>query len=128
VLDGIDRLTDPPGFRVRSHDMYGALPDVLIPEQAGRLELQDAVATAGKLAAMARIRDEIYRWTNGCEFLPPTLGSDGPVVGVVVGGTSFLAEAENYLEAYHQLRPRILGKGPIHQSRELVQNGKITGL
>jgi hypothetical protein len=28
VLDGIDKLEDPIGFRIRSHDLYGPLPDI----------------------------------------------------------------------------------------------------
>jgi len=26
VLDGVDQLTHPPGFHIRSHDLYGPLP------------------------------------------------------------------------------------------------------
>ena len=36
VLDGIGELEDPPGFRIRSHDLYGPLPDVLVEDTGDR--------------------------------------------------------------------------------------------
>ena len=30
VLDGVDQLKSPPGYRIRSHDLHGPLPDVVV--------------------------------------------------------------------------------------------------
>ncbi len=39
-LDGVDTLENPPGFRVRSHDPYGVLPAIFVPNEDGSRQLE----------------------------------------------------------------------------------------
>ena len=53
VMDGIDELEDPPGFRIRSHDFYGPLPDILTEDTKDRYPVLDEIQReAAKLYAM----------------------------------------------------------------------------
>src|SRR5438552_14838760 len=36
VLDGIERVGEPPGFRIRSHDLHGPLPEVVVRDTGCR--------------------------------------------------------------------------------------------
>ena len=72
VLDGIDQLADPPGFRIRSHDLYGSLPDILIEDTGDRYPVLDKLEReAAKLTAMVRVRNDLAGMFPGCEFLLP---------------------------------------------------------
>jgi len=54
VLDGIDQLGT--GFRIRSHDLYGPMPKILIEDTEDRYPVLDAIEReAEKLCAMVRV-------------------------------------------------------------------------
>jgi len=59
VLDGIEILPDNCGFRVRSHDLYGPLPDIRIKDSGDTFQDKDRLSKAAcKLVAIVRLRME----------------------------------------------------------------------
>jgi hypothetical protein len=73
VLDGIDQLSDPRGFHIRSHDLYGPLPDIQITDTADRYPVFEAIEReAAKLIAILRARKNLAEMFPGCELLLPS--------------------------------------------------------
>src|SRR5436309_909954 len=71
VLDGIERVAEPPGCRIRSHDLHGPLPEIVVRDMGDRTEILDEVSReAAKLNAVARHRGDLAAMYRGCEFLP----------------------------------------------------------
>src|SRR6266699_3834830 len=71
VLDGIERVGEPPGFRIRSQDLHGPLPEIDVRDTGDRSAILDEVSTeAAKLNAIARHREELAAAYPGCRFLP----------------------------------------------------------
>lgn len=111
VLDGIYRSSDPPEFRIHSHDLYGPLPEILIRDTGDRYHVLDNLqGETAKLCAMVRVRDDIATIFPGCNFLLPTRTDEGSVVGIRFTGRSFLAEHMNCWEAYHKLQEEAVRK------------------
>jgi len=66
ILDGIDILPDSSGFRVRSHDLYGPLPEVVVRDSGDTYVDKDRLGNeACKLVAIVRMRDRMVRWFAG---------------------------------------------------------------
>jgi len=104
VLDGIDQIPALPGFRIRSHDLYGPLPDAAVRDTGDRYPVLDRVVhETAKLVAIVRVRDDIAGIFGKCSFLLPTSTGDGALVGMRWRGRTVLAEAKSHWEAYHQL-------------------------
>jgi len=104
VLDGIDLLDHPPRFRIRTHDLHGPLPDIVVEDTGDRLQAFDAIsAQTGMLSAVMKIRDDLAAGYQGCEFLPPTHTDEGVVVGMPFEGRTILAEDRILSVAYHKL-------------------------
>ncbi len=104
VLDGVEGIDSPPGFRIRSHDLYGLLPDVAIEDTGDRYPVLDRIIReAANLIAMARIRQELAESLPGCAFLLPTLAGQGVVVGVRSNRKTILAEGPSFRDAYQAL-------------------------
>ncbi len=104
TLDGIDALPQLPGFRIRSHDPYGPLPEIQIRDTGDREPILNAVKQeAARLCAIVWIRDDIATLFPGCRFLLPTKTDEGPLVGMRFAGITVLAEHKNCWEAYHKL-------------------------
>ena len=60
VLDGIDRLPNAPGFHIRSHDLSGPLPDILIKDTGDRYSILDRIENeTARLIAVVRVRQEL---------------------------------------------------------------------
>jgi hypothetical protein len=111
VLDGIDQLADPPGFRIRSHDLYGSLPDIQIKDTGDRLAMLDRIQNeAAKLIAMVRVRDDLAGIFPGCKFMLPTRTDKGVLVGLRFDGKTILAEGPSYWQTYHRLIRRAVRK------------------
>src|SRR5438876_12445350 len=71
VLDEIERVAEPPGFRIRSHDLHGPLPEIVVHDTGDRTEILDAISReAAKLNAIARHREELAGMCPSCRFLP----------------------------------------------------------
>jgi len=102
IFDGIDHLE--AGFRIRSHDLYGPLPEILIADTGDRLSVLDQIqCETAKLCAIVRVRDDLAAMFPGCEFFLPMKIDTGSVVGLRFDGRTVLAEDRTNWEAYHQL-------------------------
>jgi len=70
VLDGIDILPDESGFRVRSHDFHGQLPEIVIHDSGNTMEDKESLSReACKLIAIVGLRKEMRRLMRGGKFL-----------------------------------------------------------
>ena len=110
VLDGIDILPDSTGFRVRSHDLHGPLPEIVIQDSGDTFQDKANLGReACKLVAIVRLRDQMRRWLRGGRFLPPTWAGDQATVGFKLGRKAWLAEGNDFLAAYHELHRQVVG-------------------
>src|SRR5438876_11442044 len=83
VLDEIERVAEPPGFRIRSHDLHGPLPEIVVSDKGDRLAILDDVSReAAKLNAVARHREELAAMYPACRFLPHKILDSAVVVGM----------------------------------------------
>jgi hypothetical protein len=104
VLDGIDQLSDPSRFRIRSNDLFGPLPEIIIQGTGDRDPVLDKIQNeAAKLIAIVRVRKDLAGMYPECEFLLPTSIEEGAPIGMWFGGKTILAEEKNHWEAYHKL-------------------------
>ena len=104
VLDGIDILDNPPGFRIRSHDLCGPLPDLLIEDTGDRYPVLDRIINeTAKLIAMVRIRRDLAKTFPKCEFLLPTSMGKNKLVGIHAKGRTMLSEGPSFWGAYYEL-------------------------
>jgi hypothetical protein len=93
VLDGIDILPDESGFRVRSHDFHGQLPEIVIHDSGNTMEDKESLSReACKLIAIVGLRKEMRRLMRGGKLLLLTKLGDRATVGFKVGRWSWLAE------------------------------------
>jgi hypothetical protein len=110
ILDGIDTLPDHGGFRVRSHDLHGSLPEIVVKDSGDTFVDKDRLGNqACKLLAIVRLRDQMVRFVPGCKLLLPTSMGGKPIVGLKVGLRTWLAEGEDFLAAYHELHKQVVG-------------------
>ncbi len=95
ALDAIDLLPEQSSIRVRSHDLHGPLPEILIQvEAADRLGTLDRLGReAAKLWAISRLRRGLEEAFSGSTFLPPTTLDGKCVAGLQWHGRTVLAEA-----------------------------------
>jgi len=104
VLDGIEVLTDLPGFRISTHDPHGPLPDAIIHDTGDRYPVLEAISMEGaKRVAVTWLRREMVKAFLGVSFLPPTRLDKRCVVGIQWEGKTVLAEASDFVQAYHRL-------------------------
>ena len=107
VLDEIELVAEPRGFRIRSHDLHGPLPEVFVRDTGDRTAILEKVSTeAAKLNAIARHREELAAAYPGCRFLPHTVLDGGVVIGMQVGEKTLVAEAPTFWQAYGKLKQR----------------------
>jgi hypothetical protein len=60
VFDGIDILPDNSGFRIRSHDLHGPLPEIVVRDSGDTFQDKDRMSNqACKLIAIERLRDQM---------------------------------------------------------------------
>lgn len=89
---------------MRSRDLYGPLPQILIEDTGDRWEVLDAIEReAAKLIAIVRVRKMLGGMYPGCEFLLPTRMDGGWVTGIRFEGRTVMAEGPTHWEAYHRL-------------------------
>ena len=111
VLDEIERVAEPPGFRIRSHDLHGPLPEIAVLDTGDHTEILETVSReAAKLNAIARHREELAVTYQACQFLPQKILDSGVVVGMQVERRTILAEAPTFWQAYGKLRQRVFRK------------------
>lgn len=110
VLDRIEMFPDNMGFRLRCHDMQGALPEIVIESSSDAKADEDRLGSkVCKLVAISRLRAELVRFLPGARLLSPTIMDGQAIVGLKVEPKTWLAEGENSLATYHQLHGKILG-------------------
>ena len=78
-LEGIDML--PSGFRIRSHDLHGPLPESLFRNSGNFFRDTDRPGNDAKLIAIVRFRDHMIRFMPGANFLRPIQMDGKPIVG-----------------------------------------------
>jgi hypothetical protein len=92
------------GFRIRSHDLYGPRPEILIKDTRDRYYVLDETKReAAKLCAMVRVREDLAGIFPGCEFLLPIRMETGSVVGLKFDGKTVFAEDRTHWEVHHML-------------------------
>jgi hypothetical protein len=107
ILDGIDIL--PDGFRIRSHDLHGPLPELRFKNSGDTLENKDRLGNeVCKLTAMVKLREEMIRFLPGARFLPPTRRDGNAVVGLQAKPRTWIVEGESFIEAYRELHSQIV--------------------
>jgi hypothetical protein len=110
VLDGIDILPDSSGFRIRTHDLFGQLPEIVIQDSADIFNDKGRIDTAAcKLIAIVRLRDQIKAWLPKGKFLLPSKLGGQAEAGLRLGEKAWLSEGTDFLVAYHELHRRLLG-------------------
>ena len=66
---------EPPGFRIRSHDFHGPLPEIVVHDTGDSLAILDDISReAAKVNAIARHREELARYVSGL----PVPAAHGP--------------------------------------------------
>lgn len=110
ILDGIDILPDQSGFRIRSHDLHGPLPEIVVKDSGDTFQDKDRLGNrACWLAAIVRLRNEMARFLPGCKLLPSKSMDGKAIAGLKVGPRTWLEEGEDFLEAYHELHRQVVG-------------------
>ena len=108
ALDGIELLPEQSSIKIRSHDLRGPLPDIIIQvDPADRLGTFDRLGRETvKLCVISHLRRELVDAFSGASFLPPTTLESKCVGGLQWEGRTVLAEAEDFVQAYHRLWKR----------------------
>jgi hypothetical protein len=84
ALDALELLPEQSSIIVRSHDLYGPLPEVIVSVNAtDRLGALDGLGSeAVKLCTISRLRRELVDAFSGASFLPPTRMDGNCVAGL----------------------------------------------
>ena len=108
ALDGIDIFPDE--FRVRSHDLHGQLPEIMMMNSGDSFRDKDRLGNeVCKLIAIVRIRDELIRFLPRATFLPPMRLDGKPIVGLQAKPRTWIAEGKDFIAAYHELHRKVVG-------------------
>ena len=106
ILDGVDRL--PEGYRIRSHDSYGPLPDIEIDSTHNMEQVLDRISlSTARLGATVRFRRELATQTRDCKFIVPISTGKVTVVGICTGGRTVRAKGWNACQAYQKLNSKM---------------------
>ena len=106
TLDGVDRL--PEGYRIRSHDSYGPLPDIEIDSTHNIEQVLDQIClSTARLGATVRSRCELATQAHDCQFIIPTSTGKVTVVGICTEGRTVRARRRNACQAYQRLNRKM---------------------
>jgi hypothetical protein len=106
ILDGVDRL--PEGYRIRSHDFYGPLPDIEIDSTHNIEQVLDRIClSTAMLGATVQFRCKLATQAHDCQFIVPTSTGKITVVGIYTGGRTVRAKGVNACQAYQKLNSRM---------------------
>ena len=106
ILDGVDRL--PEGYRIRSHDSYGPLPDIEIDSTRNIERVLDRIClSTARLGATVRFRCELATQAHDCQFIIPTSTGKVTVVGICTEGKTVRAKGWNACLAYQKLNKKM---------------------
>jgi len=102
ILDGVDRL--PEGYRIRSHDSYGPLPDIEIDSTHNIEQVLDQIClSTARLGATVRFRHALATQAHDCQFIIPISTGKVTEVGMCTGGRTVRAKGGNACQAYQKL-------------------------
>ena len=102
ILDGVDKL--PEGYRIRSHDSFGSLPDIEIDSTHNMEQVLDRISlSTARLGATVWFRRELATQTRDCKFIVPISTGKVTVVGICTGGRTVRARGVNACLAYQEL-------------------------
>lgn len=108
ILDGIDELPEGCGYRIRSHDLYGPLPEIEIEYKGDREQILDRISLEiARLGAINRLRYELAAQVSNCEFISATPSDKITVVGIRSGGRTILARGRDLCQAYQRLNRKL---------------------
>jgi hypothetical protein len=97
VLDSIDIA--PDGFRVRSHDLHGPLPEIVIKNSGDTLQDKDRLGNETyKLIAILKLRKWSAFWP-GCKLISRTSVDGKVIVGLRAKPMTLILEGENFISA-----------------------------
>jgi len=106
ILDGVDRL--PEGYRIRSHDSYGFLPNIEIDSTHNIERVLDRIClSTARLGATVRFRCELATQAHDCQFIIPTSTGKVTVVGICTEGKTVRAKGWNACLAYQKLNKKM---------------------
>ncbi len=107
TLDGIDRLPNGRGCCIRSHDVFGRLPDIQVDCEGDEGQILDRVSLEiAKLGAINRLRFELAAKVDNCEFV--VLPSDKAIrVGIRQGSRTVSARGRDQAHAYQKLSRKV---------------------
>lgn len=106
ILDGVDRL--PEGYRIRSHDFYGPLPDIEIDSTHNVEHVLDRIClSTARLEATVRFRRELATQAHDCQFIIPISTGKVTVVGICTEGRTVRAKGCNACLAYQRLNKKV---------------------
>ena len=106
ILDGVDKL--PEGYRIRSHDSFGSLPDIEIDSTHNMEQVLDRIClSAAKLGATVRFRCELAMQAHDCQFIIPTSAGKITVVGICTKSRIVRPKGWNACLAYQKLDKRM---------------------
>ena len=111
ILDGVDRL--PEGYRIRSHDSYGFLPNIEIDSTHNIERVLDRIClSTARLGATVRFRCELATQAHDCQFIIPTSTGKVTMVGIRTGGRTVRARGGNACQAYQKLSRKMTKLSP----------------
>ncbi len=100
----MELLPEESSVKIRSHDLHGPLPEVVVHvDPADRLGVFVALGRAVKLCNISRLRRELVEALTGASCLLPATLDGKCVAGLQWHGRTVLAEAEDFVRAYHRL-------------------------
>jgi hypothetical protein len=106
ILDGVDKL--PEGYRIRSHDSYGPLPDIEIESTHNIEQVLDRIClSTARLGATVRFRRALAKQAHDCQFIIPASTGKVTVVGICTGGKTVRAKGWNACLAYQKLNKKM---------------------
>jgi hypothetical protein len=106
TVDDVDRL--PEGYRIRSHDSYGPLPDIEIESTHNLEQVLDRIClSTARLGATVRFRCDLATLAPDCQFIIPTSNGKITEVGICTGGRTVRANGENACQAYQKLNGKM---------------------
>jgi hypothetical protein len=106
ILDGVDKL--PEGYRIRSHDSYGSLPDIEIKSIHNMDRVLDWISlNTARLGATVRFRRKLATQVPDCQFITPTSTGNVTVVGICTEGKTVRANGWNACLAYQKLNRKM---------------------
>jgi hypothetical protein len=104
-LDEVKMASDDSGCIIRSHDVYGRLPEVKITFLHDKESTLDCICiSTARLGMAVRFRQELANSLCGCRFFLPSSRKKSTLVGIRAGGKTIVAKGPDPCQAYQELK------------------------